>query len=47
MDITFRVENQTFNYRACAMMIYNGKILAMHDERSPYYYLPGDCAYTF
>ena len=23
------------------MMIDNGKILAMHDERSPYYYLPG------
>ena len=23
------------------MMISNGKILAMHDERSPYYYLPG------
>jgi len=23
------------------MMISNDKILAMHDERSPYYYLPG------
>lgn len=23
------------------MMISDGKILAMHDERSPYYYLPG------
>ncbi|MDO4572659.1 MAG: NUDIX domain-containing protein [Clostridia bacterium] len=22
-------------------MVSNGKILAMHDERSPYYYLPG------
>lgn len=25
----------------CAMIISDGKILAMHDERSPYYYLPG------
>ncbi len=41
MDITFKVENAKFNYRVCAMMISDGKILAMHDERSPYYYLPG------
>ena len=41
MDISFNQENQKFNYRVCAMMISDGKILAMHDERSPYYYLPG------
>ena len=41
MDISFKVESQKFNYRVCAMMISDGKILAMHDERSPYYYLPG------
>ena len=41
MDISFRYENQKFNYRVCAMMISDNKILAMHDERSPYYYLPG------
>lgn len=41
MDISFRNENQKFNYRACAMIINNGKILAMKDERSPYFYLPG------
>ena len=41
MDISFKSENQKFNYRVCAMMIFNGKILAMHDERSPYFYLPG------
>lgn len=41
MDISFKTENQKFNYRVCAMMIINGKILAMHDERSPYFYLPG------
>lgn len=41
MDISFKVESQKFNYRVCAMMISDGKILAMRDERSPYYYLPG------
>lgn len=41
MDISFQYENQKFNYRVCAMMISNNKILAMHDERSPYFYLPG------
>lgn len=41
MDISFKVDNQKFNYRACAMMISDNKILAMHDERSPYFYLPG------
>ena len=41
MDISFKVENQKFNYRVCAMILSENKILAMHDERSPYYYLPG------
>lgn len=41
MDISFNYENQKFNYRVCAMMIADNKILAMHDERSPYFYLPG------
>lgn len=41
MDISFKSDNKKFNYRVCAMMISEGKILAMHDERSPYYYLPG------
>lgn len=41
MDISFKVGNEKFNYRVCAMIISDGKILAMHDERSPYYYLPG------
>ena len=41
MDISFKVENGKFNYRVCAMMINNGKILAMRDDRSPFYYLPG------
>ena len=41
MDISFKFSNDKFNYRVCAMMISDGKILAMKDERSPYYYLPG------
>ncbi|MBQ2826896.1 MAG: NUDIX domain-containing protein [Clostridia bacterium] len=41
MDISFISGNGKFNYRVCAIMISNDKILAMHDERSPYYYLPG------
>lgn len=41
MDITFSTGSGKFNYRVCAVMIHENKILAMHDERSPYYYLPG------
>ena len=41
MDISFKVNNEKFNYRVCAMIISDNKILAMHDERSPYFYLPG------
>ena len=41
MDISFKAENEKFNYRACAIIVHEGKILAMQDERSPFYYLPG------
>ena len=41
MDISFKVNNEKFNYRVCAMIISDNKILAMHDEHSPYFYLPG------
>lgn len=41
MDISFKVENQKFNYRVCAVILSENQILAMHDERSPYFYLPG------
>lgn len=41
MDISYKCGNEKFNYRVCAMMISDNKILAMHDERSPYFYLPG------
>ena len=41
MDISYKTESGKFNYRVCAVIISDGKILAMHDERSPYLYLPG------
>ena len=41
MDISFNNGNEKFNYRVCAMIINEGKILAMKDNNSPYYYLPG------
>lgn len=41
MDITFQTDDGKFNYRVCAMILSDGKILAMHDQRSPYFYLPG------
>lgn len=41
MDITFRADNCIFNYRVCAMILSDGKILAMRDQNAPYYYLPG------
>lgn len=41
MDITFRTAEGNFNYRVCAVLLHEGKILAMKDENIPYYYLPG------
>ncbi len=41
MDISFVTDEGRFNYRVCAVLLDGGRILAMRDERSPYYYLPG------
>ena len=41
MDISFFDNNKKFNYRACAVIVDNERILAMKDGNSPYYYLPG------
>ncbi len=41
MDISYVSGQEKFNYRVCAVIISDGRILAMHDERSPYFYLPG------
>ena len=40
-DISFVLGHDKFNYRVCAVIINDSKILAMQDERSPYFYLPG------
>ena len=40
-DISFKVDDKKFNYRVCGIIVHDGRILAMKDERSPYYYLPG------
>jgi len=41
MDISFKLDDGKFNYRVCAVMISDGKLLTMRDDRSPYSYLPG------
>ena len=41
MDISYIFGQEKFNYRVCAVILREGRILALHDERSPYYYLPG------
>ena len=41
MDVKFKIEEGRFNYRASGVILNNEKILAMKNERSPYYYLPG------
>lgn len=40
-DLTFSRPEGVFNVRAGAVIVHEGKLLAMRDERSPYYYLPG------
>ena len=41
MDISFAAGEKKFNYRVAAVILNGGKLLAMRDEYSPYYYLPG------
>ncbi len=41
MDISFKTDEGRFNYRVCAIMTYNGNILTMRDDHSPFRYLPG------
>ncbi|WP_161979441.1 NUDIX hydrolase [Streptococcus sp. S784/96/1] len=41
MDISFMTEQGKFNFRICALIINDNKILAMKDDKSPYYFLPG------
>lgn len=41
MDLTFHTEEGIFNCRVCAVILRNGTLLAMKNERTPYYFLPG------
>ena len=41
MDISIKSDNGKFNFRVCAVIICDRKILAMHGIQMPYYYLPG------
>ena len=41
MDLTFKTEEGIFNYRVCAVIIHDGKLLATKNPRTPYFYLPG------
>lgn len=40
-DISFNVNGEKFNYRACAIIINDGRILTARDESAPYRVLPG------
>ncbi len=40
-DLTFPTAQGRFNDRVCGLFIQDNRLLAMHDERSPYDYLPG------
>lgn len=41
MDLTFKTENGIFNYRVCAIIKHGSQLLAMKNDKSPYYFLPG------
>ena len=41
MDISFKTELGKFNYRVCAVIIHEDKVLVMKDNHANYYYLPG------
>ena len=41
MDLTFKTDAGIFNYRVCAIILHEEKLLATKDQNSPYFYLPG------
>ena len=41
MDLTLKTEAGIFNYRVCAVILHDGKILATKGQNTPYYFLPG------
>lgn len=41
MDISFKLADAAFNYRAAAIIVHEGKLLILQDEGIPHDYLPG------
>lgn len=41
MDLTFKTGQGIFNYRVCGIILRGTKLLAMKNDRTPFYYLPG------
>ena len=41
MDLTVKTKAGIFNYRVCAIILRDGKILATKGQNTPYYFLPG------
>ena len=40
-NVSYVAGTEKFNYRVCGILLSGERVLAMHDERSPYCYLPG------
>ena len=40
-DLTLRLRSGRFNLRVGAVILHEGRLLAMQDENAPYFYLPG------
>lgn len=40
-DLTLRLRSGRFNLRVGAVILHEGRMLAMQDENTPYFYLPG------
>ena len=40
-DLTVRLPLGRFNLRVGAVILHEGRLLAMQDEHAPYFYLPG------
>ena len=41
MNLTFKTKHGIFNYRVCAIITNDNKILVMKNDKTPYYFLPG------
>ncbi|MBQ9276273.1 MAG: NUDIX domain-containing protein [Clostridia bacterium] len=41
MDLTFKTDEGVFNYRVGAIILHDKKILALKNDLTPYYFLPG------